>query len=388
MRLYPVFLLILFAVTGTGCSNHADRAAPKKQEAAASAPEVVVASVVRKTVPIYAEYVGQAQSVDTVEIRSQATGFLKDYSFIEGSLVEVGQLLFQVDPRPYEAALAQARASVDQYQAALHKAERDVERYQPLVERHAVSKEQLDTALAAREEAKANVEAARAQVDTAQLNLGFTRIDAPIRGRISASQVKTGALIQTAGTLLATIYSVDPIYIMFNISQNTYLKYADRFSKESGSPLHILLADDRNYRYTGRIDMITPEVSTTTGTLGVRAVFPNPEGLLKTGIFVRVRMVLTRAKNALLVPKPALQELQGTESVDVVGPDGKVEFRTVTVEGSSDGFVIVSSGLKAGERVIVEGQQKVRPGMAVKSISPASPQSAKHLETGASATIH
>jgi RND family efflux transporter MFP subunit len=359
-------VIILFLLSGTGCSTHAG-GDPPPQQPAAQAPEVVVATVIQKTVPIYTEYVGQAQSVDTVEIRSQVTGFLKEFSFEEGSAVETGQLLFLIDPRPYEAALAQKRASLNQNLAALHKADGDVERYRPLYDRHAVSKEQLDTALAVQEEARANVEAARAEVSTAELNLGYTRISAPIRGQIGQSQVKTGALVQAGNTLLATIYSIGPIYVMFNISQNTYLQYAHRFRQAPGDvPLRIMLAENTPYSHTGKIDMVTPDVNTTTGTLGIRAVFPNPKALLKPGLFVRVRMVMAKARNALLVPKPAVQELQGTQSVDVVAPDNKVQFRSVTVEGPSGNFVIVSSGLKAGERVIVQGQQKVRPGMVVK----------------------
>jgi RND family efflux transporter MFP subunit len=361
-------VLAILVLGGAGCSTQAGKS-QSQQQPAPQAPEVVVANVIQKTVPIYTEYVGQAQSVDTVEIRSQVTGFLKEFSFIEGSVVEVGKPLFFIDPRPFEAALSEKRASLDQNLAALNKAQGDVDRYRPLVDRHAISKEQLATALAALDEAKANVEAARAQVATAELNLGYTSIAAPIHGQIGQSQVKTGALVQAGNTLLTTIYSIDPIYVMFNISQNTYLQYAERFMQAPGNvPLRIMLAGDTPYPHTGKIDMITPDVNTNTGTLGIRAVFPNPKALLKSGLFVRVRMILTRARNALLVPKPAVQELQGTQSVDVVGPDNKVQFRTVTVEGPSGNAVIISSGLKAGERVIVEGQQKVRPGMVVKPV--------------------
>src|SRR5581483_4415415 len=335
----------LLAAGSASCSKNN----PKKATQAPPPPEVAVATVIQKTVPIYGEYVGQTEAVNTVEIRSQVTGFLRELQFKEGSVVQAGQPLFVIDPRPYQAALAQAQAGSQQAQAALEKAQRDVSRYQPLYERHAVSREQLDTAIAAQQEAQANVAAAQAQVANARLNVGFTRITAPIRGQIGAAQVKIGGLVQSGGTLLDTLYSIDPIYVTFNVSENAYLEYARTFHGPAHSgPLELVLAGNTPYTRTGHIDMVSPQVNSNTGTLQLRAVFPNPQTLLKPGMFVRVRMKITDARDARLVPKPAIQELQGTQSVDVVGPQNRVEARDITVQGPFEDYVIIASGLEAG----------------------------------------
>ncbi len=367
-------IAVIFAAVNGACSQ------PQESKAAQAPPppKVTVAPVVQQDVPVMGEYVGQTQAVNTVEIRSQVTGFLKELAFQEGSVVEPGQLLFVIDARPYEAALSQAQAGLAQTQAALEKAQRDVSRYQPLFQKHAVSKEQLDTAVAAQEVAQANVNAAAAQVATAKLNVGFTRITAPVRGQIGPAQVKLGALVQSGSTLLDTIYTMNPMYVNFNVSENAYLQYARAFRGHVRSvPLHLVLAEGGAYPQTGRIDMVGPAVDAKTGTLMLRAVFPNPAALLKAGMFARVRMKINEINNALLVPKPAVQELQGTQSVEVVGPQNKVESRKIEVEGPYEDSVIVTSGLSAGDRVIVEGAEKVRPGMIVQPVA-----ASQHPTTG------
>jgi membrane fusion protein, multidrug efflux system len=323
----------------------------------------------RKTVPIYGEYVGQTAAVNSVEIRSQVEGFLERIAFVEGSTVRKGQLLFQIDPREYQAAVLRAQAALDQSRAALAKAKRDVARYTPLVRQHAIPQEQLDTAEAEQDEATANVEAAQAQLAQAQLNLSYTTIYAPLTGRIGQAQMKVGALVQPGSSLLDTIYSIDPMDVNFSISEATYLQFRKR--ERQGPlghfpPLQVVLADSSAYRYSGRIDMVSPQINPATGTLGMRAQFPNPDGFLRSGLFVRVRMIVNESADALLVPAQAVQEVQGVQSVLVVDGQNRVQFHTVTVGDAIDNMRIIESGLHAGERVIVQGLQKVQPGMPVK----------------------
>ncbi|MGH9406473.1 MAG: efflux RND transporter periplasmic adaptor subunit [Terriglobia bacterium] len=354
----------VFASTGCSSKVRAKNAAGARSF---PPPAVVVAPVVQKTVPIYGEYVGQTAAVNTVEIRSQVEGFLEKISFVEGSTVTKGQLLFLIDPREYEATVMRARASLSQAQAALVKSRQDVARYTPLVKQHAISQEQLDTATAESAEGEANVEAAKAQLAQANLNLSYTKIDAPLTGRISQAQVKVGALVQPGSTLLATIYSINPIYVNFSVSEAQYLDSAK--GERRFPPVSLELADNSAYPLKGRIDMLSPQVDPTTGTLGIRAEFPNPNGTLRPGLFVRVRMLASEKKNAMLVPAEAVQELQGVQSVLVVGGDNRVEFRTITAGDTVGGMRIVDSGLQAGQRVIVQGLQKVRPGMPVSPVT-------------------
>lgn len=358
--------IALCVVLVPGCAS---KARGKEQKPAFFPPLVIVAPVIQKTVPIYQDYVGQTNAVNTVQIRSQVEGYLENIAFVEGSTVRKGQLLFRIDPREYQAAVAKAQAALDQSKAALDKAKRDVARYTPLVRQHAVSQEQLDTSMAVEEESQANVEAAKAQLAQAQLNLGYTTISAPFTGRISEAQMKVGALVQPGSSLLATLYSVDPVYVNFSVSESTYLS----FEKKAGSRLlshlpsvEIILGNNVPYRYKGRINMVAPEVNSATGTLGIRAEVPNPAGFLRPGLFVRVRLMVDEQPNAMLIPAEAVQEVQGVQSVLVVNPQNKVVFRTVTAGATVDKMRVIESGLQPGERVIVQGAQKVRPGIQVR----------------------
>jgi membrane fusion protein (multidrug efflux system) len=355
----------------------------QKQKARAAgaepAPAVVVTPVRQQTVPIYGEYVGQTEAANTVEIRSQVQGFLTKIAFEEGSIVKQGQLLFVIDPRPYEAALQQAKAALALQQATLKNAQQVVNRYRPLAQQHAISSQQLDSAIAAEKEADAAVESAKAQVAAAQLNLSHTRIETPITGAIGPALVKVGGLVQAGTTLLDTVYSISPMYVTFSISEGAYLNYVKRGRQHRNQPppIQLILGDGSAYDQTGRINMVAPAVSSTTGTLGIRASFPNPDHVLKPGLFVRVRLVVRNAVNALLIPQTAVQQLQGSESVFVVGPDKKVQQRTITTGATVGNFKIVNSGLKPGEQIVVEGIQKVRPGMTVQTREESEPQAAQ-----------
>lgn len=335
-------LLLVIAACSGGKSQQ------KGQAGATPAPTVVVTPVKEQTVPIYGEYVGQTEAANTVEIRAQVQGFLEEIAFREGSIVKKGQLLFVIDPRPYEAALQQAKATLAVKQATLNNAQQTVDRYTPLVQQHALSKEQLDTAVATAKEDKADVQSSEAQVSAAQLNVNYTRIMTPISGGIGPAQVKVGALVQAGTTLLDTVYSISPMYVTFSVSEDAYLEYVKRGRQHPNQPppIQLILGDGSVYGHPGAVNMVSPAVNTSTGTLPIRAAFPNPEGVLKPGLFARVRLVVRDAVNALLVPQTAVQQLQGTESVLVVGADNKVQQRTITTGAIVGNLEIVNSGLK------------------------------------------
>ncbi|HVW07771.1 MAG TPA: efflux RND transporter periplasmic adaptor subunit [Bryobacteraceae bacterium] len=339
-----------------------------KSEASSAPPSVVFTTVEPETVPIYGEYVGQTEAVDTVEIHSQVQGFLQKIVFKEGSVVDKGQLLFVIDPRSYDAVLHQAKASLAVSNATAKNSEQVVKRYDPLVKENAISKQQFDSAVATAEEDESNIQLAQAKVVAAQLNVDFTEIRAPMTGNIGAAEVRVGDLIQTGATLMATIYSISPVYVTFGVSEGDYLSYVKRRQTEPHHPPPIeLIVGGAPYKYSGTVNMVSPTVSTTTGTLTVRASFPNPQNILKPGLFTRVRFVVRDAPNALLVPQSAIQQLQGTESLLLVGADNKVQQITVSTGATVGAYQIVTAGLNAGDRVIVEGTQKAQPGMPVKA---------------------
>lgn len=338
-------------------------------------PTVVVTTVQPVTVPIFGEYVGQTEAVNTVEIRAQVQGFLKSIDFTEGSTVRRGQLLFTIDPRPYQAALQQAKAEFGVQQAAYADAQVIAERDASLRQQGIISQQDLDTAQATAKEDKANVASARAKVASAQLNLNYTRITTPITGVIGVAQVRVGGLVQAGTTLLDTVYSISPMYVTFGVSQQTYLQYVQRGRPNRGHPppIQLILSSGIVYAYSGTIDMVSPTVNTATGTLTIRVSFPNPAGVLKPGLFARVRFVARVEPNAIVVPQAAIQQLQGTQSVFVVGSGDKVAQRTITTGPTVGNLQVVASGLKAGDRVIVEGTLKVRPGMTVQTQSAPQP---------------
>jgi membrane fusion protein, multidrug efflux system len=322
----------------------------------------------QKTVPIYQEYLGQIAAINPVEIHSQVTGLLQKIAFREGSTVKKGQLLFVIDPRPYQAARNQAMANLDQARAALIDDQKNLERDQVLFRESVLPRQQLDTQIAATQEAAANVAAAKAAVDTAALNLGYTKIYAPLEGRIGLAQIKVGALVQQDTTLLDTMYSINPIYVDFSITEGAYLTYEEAALSQHSAPrssLDLILPDNRLYPHKGTVVMTNPTIDTSTGTLELRAEFPNPAGLLLPGMFVRVRAVVSERADAVLVPEQSIQQVQGQQSVYIVGAGNRVEFRPVKTGPTIDHKQIIDSGVSAGDQVIVEGQQKVRPGMAV-----------------------
>jgi membrane fusion protein (multidrug efflux system) len=350
-----------------GCS---DGGAP-----AAAAPEVYVAEVVQKDVPIYMEIVGQTQGSQDVDIRARVEGFLDSINFSEGSFVHKGDLLYQIDPKPLEAALAQARANLANSQARLDQATITVNRMKPLAEQQAVSLQELDNALANQNAARARVDADRAAVDKAQLDLSYTRITSPIDGIVGITEVKAGNLVGSGeSTLLTTVSQVDPIVFRGGVSEADYLRMARNIKERRASrgehavEVQLLLADGSDYPYQGSLEAVERAVDPTTGTLSMQVSFPNPERLLRPGQYGRVRFAAEIRKSAILVLQRAVQELQDRFNVAVVGPDNKVSMRSVKVGPRVGDLWVIDEGLKPGEKVVVEGLQRLRDGMTVTAV--------------------
>jgi RND family efflux transporter MFP subunit len=398
--------------------------AASKQAPPPPPPTVVVAEVPQQTVEVASEFVAQTAAVPTVEIRARVPGVLEEVRFREGSGVRRGQVLFAIQQDEYKAALQSARAQLakaqadltrardvsivdrsraqlDQAKADLGKARADVNRYRPLAQAKAIPQQDLDTAVSkelvavaavdgaeaalkdtvlsqrtAIQLAEAAVESAKAAVIQAELNLKYTVIESPIDGIVSKLSVDVGNLVgKGEPTLLATVSSIDPIFVDFAISEADYLRLVKRVPglgrgdvpATRAPSLGLILADGTVFPQTGRPIFIDRAIDQKTGTIQVRAQFPNPEKVLRPGQFGRVRAVTEEVRDAILVPQSAVQELQGVKTVLVVGEGDKVAQRTVTLREPWKDFYIVSTGLKPGERVIVEGIQKARPGMQVKA---------------------
>lgn len=358
-------------VSLAACDSGKDADKAKKAAAPPPPPPVVVEEVVQKTVPISSEFVAQTDARDTVEIRARVQAFLEAQHFTEGTIVKKDQLLFTLDKREYETKLRQATAQLDVALARLGKAETDERRLRPLAERKAVPQQDYDNAAANLLAAKAAVEAARSQVAEAELNLSYTTIRSPITGLIGKRLVTPGNLVgKGEATLLDTVSSIDPIRVNATISEADYLRFFSQYKRSGESaasgPMELILADGGVYPQKGKLVIIDRAVDQKTGTLTFAAEFPNPDGQLRPGQFGRMRAVVEMAKDAILIPKRAVQDVQGSKSVLVVGADDMVALRTIQPGETVGDQLIVRDGLKPGERVIVDGVQKARPGSKVK----------------------
>jgi len=427
-------VVIMGALIGVGRSNRPAQAAPPPTE-------VEVFQVVQKDVPIFSEWIGTTDGMVNAEIKAQVTGYLLRQDYKEGSFVNKGQLLFEIDPRPFQAALEQADGQIAQFQGQLEQAnsqvtqaeaqlaqansqllqaqaqlsqaranqvktQLDVNKYAPLAQQKAVTQQDYDNAAQTNVVAKAQVEAAvagveaakaqlrsanaqigtakatiatakgqidnaRATAKTAQLNLGFTKIIAPISGIAGIAQAQVGNLISTASTL-TTVSTLDPIKVYFTLSEQDYLKYTKRNllgTQEGGEAgqleLELILADGSVFPHSGSFYFADRQVDQKTGSIRLAGIFPNPGNVLRPGQYGRVRAVTSTKENALLVPQRAVSELQGSYQVAVVGADNKVILRPVKVGERVDTMWIIESGLSPGERVIAEGTQKIKPGVTV-----------------------
>lgn len=413
-------LIVLAAlITVTGCSTRGEDTAAAAQP---PPPTVVVTAVTQKTVPIYSEYVGQTRADNTVELRARVEGILQKVYFREGAPVKKGQLLFTIDKRPFEAAVQsanaiaakavsdlaqaqqrtdvlQAQAQLAEAQAVLVKTDQDVNRLAPLAKEKAVTEQDLDAAVAQQKSAKATVDArqanlknleaavkytierARAEVSAsnarvtqAQLDLSYCDIHSPLSGVIGFLQVDEGNLVGRGdATLLATVSASDPLLVDFSVSEIEWLKLTDPKTighHASNLRFDLLLSDESIHPYQGTFRVLDRTVDPTTGTLKVEATFPNPGSYLRPGQFARLRVAVAEKENAILVPQRAVQELQGAKTVMVVDDKNTVSVRTIKLGDKADKDVVVLDGLNPGERVIIEGMQKVRPGSQVKPTTP------------------
>lgn len=406
-------ILIVASMVGSSCNTKGEHSAA----AQSPPPTVVVASVSQRTVPIYSEYVGQTKADNTVELRARVEGVLQKVYFREGAAVRKGQLLFTIDKRPFEAALQsakalaakavadlaqaqqrtdvlQAQAQLADAQAVLARADQDVARLAPLAKEKAVTEQDLDAAIASQKSAKATVEArlanvtnleaavkytieraraeisaSQARVTQAQLDLSYCDIYSPISGVIGFLQVDEGNLVGRGdATLLATVSASDPLLVDFSVSEIEYLKLTDpQTARDRAGALRfdLVLSDESVHPHQGMFKVVDRTVDPATGTMKVEAVFPNPGSYLRPGQFARVRVAVAEKENAILVPQRAIQEMQGAKTVLVVDDQNKVAVRTIKLGDKADKDVVVLDGLNPGERVIVEGMQKVRPGSQV-----------------------
>src|SRR5580700_8181050 len=358
-------LVLATAVLVTGCGG-------RKAPPVVPSPEVEVASVVQKDVPIVSEWVATLDGYVNAQIQPQVTGYILRQTYKEGSFVRKGQILFHIDPRPFQAVLDQANAQVAQAQAQLAKTAMDVDRDIPLAKERAIAQSQLDNDIQANRAAKAAVKAAEAQVEQAQLNLEFTEVKSLVDGIAGIAQVQIGNLVNPT-TVLTSVSQMNPIKAYFSISEQEYLHFAERINAQtqkevpSGGPsFDLILADGSTYPYKGIGLLTNRQVDTTTGSIQLVCSFPNPHNILRPGQFGRLRAAAEVRHGALLVPQKAVSELQGAYQLAVVGSDNKVSIRPVTVGERVGQDWIIESGVKPGELVIVEGLQKVQGGSTVK----------------------
>lgn len=359
---------------------------PKKVSGALPAvPDVEVVQVEQKTVPIYHEWIGTLDGMVNADVRAQVTGYLVNQGYQEGAFVKKGQLLFQIDPRPFQAALDQAQGQLAQARANLANAEAvqvrtqlDVNRYTPLAKEQAASQQDLDNAVQNNLAAKATVETVQAQIQTSQaavenakINLDFTRLVAPIDGIVGQALLQVGALVEPSTGPVTSVSTLDPIKVYFTVGEPQYLAWVKQFPTEESRVkadkslrLQLILADGSVYPHDGTFYFADRQVNITTGAIRIASLFPNPGNILRPGGYAKVR-VPVRSQDALLVPQRAVSELQGGYQVAVVGPDNKISIRTVQIGDSVGTDWIISEGLKPGERVVAEGVQKVRSGSLV-----------------------
>ena len=325
---------------------------------------------------MHTDYIGTLDAYVNADARARVQGILLEQHFTEGSLVKAGQLLFVIDPKPFEAAKLEAEGALAQAKAALSKAEADVARDTPLVAKQAVSQQDLDNANAARDAAIGQVASAQGQLDTARLNLGYTRVISPVDGIAGIVQVRIGNLVgQGEPTLLASVSQVDPIRAVLPLPEREYIGLArriaefERIKAEGGHPadepvLRLILLDGTVYPHTGRFALVGAQVNPATGTLTAQALFPNPEKLLRPGQYARVRLN-DEVKQAVVIPQRAVTQTQGQDQVAVIGPDNHAGLRPVKLGQTSGAFVIIDDGLKPDERIVVDGVSKVHAGQPV-----------------------
>jgi RND family efflux transporter MFP subunit len=354
-------------LAGCGKSGNAGQAPPP--------PQVSVATVIEKRVKDWDEFTGRFQAVETVEIRPRVSGYIDKVAFKEGGVVKQGDLLFVIDPRPYQAEYDRSAADLKRYRTALDLARIESERVQRLRESGAVSQEELDERISTVAQAEANVAGAQAAVESAQLNLGFTRVTSPIAGRVSRADVTRGNLVtggNNGGTLLSSVVSMDPMYLYFDADEQAYLRYTQmardgerKSSRDSANPVRIGLANEDGFPHEGTMDFVDNQLNPQTGTIRARAVVQNKDGFYTPGLFARVQLLGSDEYNAIMIDDRAVNTDQSQKYVLLLGADNKIEYRKVKLGRVIDGLRVVREGLKSGDTIVVNGAQRVHPGIAV-----------------------
>ncbi|MCE0484686.1 MAG: efflux RND transporter periplasmic adaptor subunit [Methylacidiphilales bacterium] len=358
---WVLFLVLLIL---TSCSK-------KEETAPAGPPVVLVAEATQQNIPIFGEAIATLEGSTTTQIHSQVTGYLIKQDYTQGAQVNQGDPLFEIDPKTFQADLDKAQANLASAQASLDRSNQDLARYAALVKSGAVSVQEYQNQVQTNISAKANVDGAQASVTTAQINLGYTKITAPISGIAGNAVAQLGDLISPS-TTLTTMSTVDPIKVQFTVSEQFYLNNADRLSQASAVPLEkrpasieLLLPDGTLYAHKGRFDYVDRQIQTSTGVITLYALFPNPENLLRPGQYAKIRAVTQKINDAVLIPQRAVNELQGLNQVIVIKPGNIVEVRNVELGDKVGLLWVVTAGLQPGEKVVVEGIQKCQPGEVI-----------------------
>ncbi|MPZ16930.1 MAG: efflux RND transporter periplasmic adaptor subunit [Luteitalea sp.] len=371
-RLVSYGLIVLFAAVLSACSRTA------AQPADPPPPKVTVAEVLHRDVTEWDEFTGRLEAVETVEVRPRVSGYVSKVLFTEGALVKAGALLFQIDPRPFQAEVDRLRAELARTRATVQRARLEAQRAERLRAQNAMSLEEQERRAAFAEESAAQVDAVAAALRAAELNLEFTQVTAPVSGRVSRAIVTQGNLVSTGpgeATLLTTVVSLDPIYAYFDADERIFLRYQNLAGDGGGTrpdlsrlPIQMAIASDTGFPREGQMNFLDNQVDPATGTIQGRAVFRNPRRQLTPGLFVRLRLAGNGSSRALLVQDRAVGTDLDKKFVYVVEDNGTVAYRTVTLGPLVDGMRVIRSGLKPGDRVVINGLQRVRPGVKVEPV--------------------
>jgi RND family efflux transporter MFP subunit len=363
-RVAAAVFIAAMAVVPSGCKNAAPTAAP-------DVPEVAVTDVIQQDVTLSSDWVGTTEGFVNADIYPKISGYLLKQNYRDGDAVQAGQLLFQIDPREYQAALDQALGNLAQAQAQLKQNQQNLDRYTVLYRQAVISKQDFQNQTQSTRATAAQVQANQGAVESAKLNLEWTRVISPVNGVAGIAKTQVGDLVSPT-SLLTTVSQLDPIKVEFPISEQQYLHFAGRINQDpqarakNGPKFDMILADGSTYKYPGQLYDVNRQVNIQTGTIEVQATFPNPGNTLRPGLYAKIRAATDTVHNALLVPQDAVLETQGQYQVAVVDADNKVTMRTVTIGKQVGGLRLIDSGISPGERVITEGLQKVHDGMEVK----------------------
>jgi membrane fusion protein, multidrug efflux system len=362
----------VYGVTGAlACVSACTKSAPQ----ATPPPEVSVAQVIEKPVKDWDEFTGRLQAVETVEIRPRVSGYIDKVAFTEGGMVKSGDLLFVIDPRPYQAEYGRAAADVKRFKTALELARIELVRVQRLRDSGAVSEEELDQRKSTVAQGEANVAGSESALETASLNLNFTKVTSPIAGRVSRAEVTRGNLVtggNNGGTLLTSVVSMDPIYLYFDGDEQAYLRYTKmarsgerQSSRDTPNPVQVGLADEEGFPHPGTVDFVDNQLNPQTGTIRARAVLPNKDGQFTPGMFARVQLLGSGEYTAILIEDRAVNTDQNQKYVLLLGANNQIEYRKVKLGRVINGLRVVLEGLKPGDVIVVNGAQRVHPGITV-----------------------